>query len=183
LRDDNFIAMTKSNPIPPDASPARCKQQVTKASAPGRTSDSPSPAGLTAADPAITLADYYMGRDRLYTDELTPELVSNAHQMVACANELLQRAGLRRAVNSGWRPAAVNATVRNAARQSKHMLCLAIDIEDDDGALDAWCMAHPEVLEVLGLWLEHPSATPSWCHVQIVQHGSWEPGKPRCFYP
>lgn len=142
-----------------------------------------SPANQAATSCAITLADYYMGRDSLYAHELTPELAANAQQTVACANELLRRAGLRRAVNSGWRPAAVNATVKNAAKKSKHMLCLAIDINDDDGALDAWCMAHPEVLEELGLWLEHPSATPGWCHVQIVCYGSWAPGKPRCFYP
>ena len=133
--------------------------------------------------PCITLADYYMGRDRLYPQELTPELAANARRMVERANALLQRAGLRRAVNSGWRPAAINAAVKNAAKNSRHLHCLAIDIDDDDGALDAWCMAHPEVLEELGLWLEHPSATPRWCHLQIVQYGSWAPGKPRYFFP
>jgi len=116
--------------------------------------------------PALKLADYYMGRDRQYYAELTPELRANARETVRRVNRLLQRAGLARKVTSGWRPAAVNATVPGAAKGSKHITCIAIDLEDQDGALDAWCMANLEVLEELGLWLEHPDATPDWCHLQ-----------------
>ncbi len=131
----------------------------------------------------ITLADYFMSREKQYAAELTEEHRVNAGIVVARANLLLSRAGLKRGVNSGWRPAAVNATVERAARKSKHLLCLAIDINDDDDALDAWCMANPRALEDLGLWLEHPAATPRWCHVQTVPYGSWAPGKPRYFHP
>ena len=131
----------------------------------------------------ITLADYFMSRERQYASELTEELQVNAGIVVARANLLLSRAGLMRRVNSGWRPAAVNAAIEHAARNSKHTLCLAIDINDDDDVLDAWCMANPRALEDLGLWLEHPSATPRWCHVQTVPYGSWAPGKPRYFHP
>lgn len=178
--------MPKKKLIMPDASPVRRtrrKRPAAKRRARNRAPVAPPVATAAAPEPCITLADYYMGRDRLYADELTQELVANAQLTVACANELLRRAGLRRAVSSGWRPVAVNAAVKNAAKKSKHMLCLAIDIDDDDGALDAWCMAHLDALEELGLWLEHPSATPRWCHVQSVQYGSWTPGKPRHFYP
>lgn len=118
--------------------------------------------------PALKLADYYMGRDRQYYAELTPELRANARETVRRVNRLLQRAGLARKVTSGWRPAAVNATVPGAAKGSKHITCIAIDLEDRDGALDAWCMAHLDVLEELGLWLEHPNATPDWCHLQTL---------------
>lgn len=131
----------------------------------------------------ITLEDYFMGRDKLYSAELTDELRVNAGVIVARANLLLARSGLRRGVNSGWRPAAVNAAIPHAAKESKHILCLAIDIADDDDALDAWCMANPRALEEIGLWLEHPAATPRWCHVQTVPYGSWAPGKPRYFHP
>lgn len=131
----------------------------------------------------ITLADYFMGRDRQHAAELTEELRINAGHVVARANLLLSRAGFERRVNSGWRPASVNAAIEHAAKESKHVSCLAIDIADDDGALDAWCMANPRALEDIGLWLEHPSATPRWCHVQIVPYGSWAPGKPRHFHP
>ncbi len=120
----------------------------------------------------ITLDDYYMGRDKQYPQELSEELCSNAAAVVERVNRLLARAGLARSVSSGWRPAAVNATVPGASPRSRHLTCQAIDVADDDDRLDAWCMAHLEVLEELGLWLEHPDATPRWCHLQIVPPGS-----------
>ncbi len=120
-----------------------------------------------------------MGRDRLFAAELTDELQSNAALTLERANALLARAGMQRGVNSGWRPAAVNAAIPDAARRSKHMLCLAIDIDDDDGTLDAWCMAHLSALAEIRLWLEHPSATPRWCHLQTVPPKSGN----RVFYP
>lgn len=129
--------------------------------------------------PSITLADYYMGRDLTFPDQLTDILRSNAQITVERANQLLFRAGMQRDVNSGWRPAEVNATVKNAAKSSKHITCQAIDIGDDDDALDAWCMSHQHILAEIGLWMEHPSATPRWCHVQIVAPKSGN----RVFYP
>lgn len=115
----------------------------------------------------LKLADYYMGRDRLHRGELTRELRANARETLRRVNGLLRRAGMMRKVTSGWRPAAINAAVPGAAKGSKHVSCLAVDLEDRDGALDAWCMTHLEVLEELGLWLEHPAATAGWCHLQI----------------
>ena len=129
-------------------------------------------AGSNPDRSAIRLADYYMGRDREYRAELTPELRANARDIVRRVNRLLRRAGITRKVTSGWRPAALNATVPGAARGSKHIHCLAIDLEDRDGALDAWCMANLPVLEALGLWLEHPAATSGWCHLQTRPPGS-----------
>jgi hypothetical protein len=116
----------------------------------------------------ITLAQYFMGRDAVHGAELTKELRRNAEVTVARANMLLQRAGLAGAVNSGWRPHAVNAQIANASPRSRHLTCEAVDLADPDDELDAWCMRHLEVLEAIGLWLEHPQATPGWCHLQIV---------------
>jgi hypothetical protein len=45
--------------------------------------------------------------------------------------------------------------------------------------LDDWCLEHPEVLQEIGLWQEHPAATKGWCHLQIVPPRS---GK-RVFFP
>jgi hypothetical protein len=87
-------------------------------------------------------------------------------------NLLLEAFGEPRRVNSGWRPAAINAGVPNAAAKSKHMTCQACDLNDDDGSLDAWCMANLQILERIGLWLEHPDSTPRWTHWQIVPPGS-----------
>jgi hypothetical protein len=71
-------------------------------------------------------------------------------------------------VSSGWRPQAINAALANASPRSKHLSCEAIDLEDPEGALDAWCLRNLDALEAVGLWLEHPDATPGWCHLQTV---------------
>lgn len=138
----------------------------------------------------ITLKDYYMGRDETYKTLLTPQLRANASITVARANSLLDAAisdGIflevhpvtHNLVPSGWRPPAINAVTKNAAPNSKHMTCEAIDIYDADGDLDEWCLNHLALLEKLGLWLEHPSATKGWCHVQITPPRSGN----RVFYP
>jgi hypothetical protein len=121
----------------------------------------------------LTLADYLMGRDLSHADELSAELLVNARHTVERANGLLRLAGrMSCPVNSGWRPHSVNATIPNASPRSRHLTCQAVDLGDHDGTLDAWCSTHQDALEHLGLWLEHPSATPGWCHVQIVPPGS-----------
>ena len=109
-----------------------------------------------------------MGRDRSHAHELTPHLRENAALTVERANALLARAALPGVVNSGWRPQAINAAVPNASPRSKHVSCQAIDLDDASGALDAWCMRNLAALAAIGLWLEHPDATPGWCHVQVV---------------
>lgn len=116
----------------------------------------------------ISLADYFMGRDRTHAHELTAALRANAALTVERANRLLARAGLAGVVTSGWRPSAINAAVPNASPRSKHLSCQAIDLDDTDDALDDWCLSHLPALAEIGLWLEHPDATPGWCHLQIV---------------
>jgi len=128
----------------------------------------------------LTLADYFMGRDLLHPAELTPSLRSNAVCTVERTNALLRLTGIRGCtVNSGWRPTAINASIENASPRSRHITCQAIDLCDEYDTLDAWCMANLPVLEAIGLWLEHPSATPGWCHVQTVPPGSGR----RVFFP
>lgn len=117
-----------------------------------------------------------MGRDRAYPDELTDEIRANAAETVSRANRLIfiyqkMTGDVRpRGVNSGWRPAAVNAATPNAAKKSKHMLGLALDISDASGAMKKWLMtpAGQQVLADCELWMEHPNATPTWVHVQTV---------------
>ena len=116
----------------------------------------------------ITLADYYMGRDRSHAHELSAELRINATRVVERINEFLRQAACPGVVTSGWRPHAINAAVPNASPRSKHLSCEAIDLDDPNDELDAWCLRNLPVLESIGLWLEHPDATPGWCHLQIV---------------
>jgi hypothetical protein len=117
---------------------------------------------------SISLADYFMGRDKAYAAELNAELRANAVLTVERANMLLVRARFSGTVSSGWRPRAVNAAIPNASPRSKHLSCQAIDLNDEGDALDAWCLQNLAALEEIGLWLEHPDATPGWCHLQIV---------------
>lgn len=139
---------------------------------------------------AITEAMYFMGRDNTYAGELTPELRANAQALLGRVNVLLGRMAVWRIapensprtgtpVISGWRPATVNAGIPNAAPRSNHMRCNAIDLYDPEGVLDDWCMDNLAALADLGLYLEHPSATKGWCHLQAVAPRS---GK-RVFYP
>lgn len=117
----------------------------------------------------ITLADYYMGRDQTHADELTAALRADAALTVQRVNALLTKAKITTArVSSGWRPLAINAATKNAAKASNHTRCRACDIADTKGALGRWCLSNLKELEAIGLWLEHPSKTPTWVHLQTV---------------
>jgi hypothetical protein len=145
----------------------------------GKPTEAPEPAPAVFP-PRVSLADFYKGRDTTYAAELTPEIEANAAITVERVNSLLEAFYVAmpeealRSVNSGWRPPQVNATVKNAAGRSRHMTGEACDLSDDDEKLDYWLL-QPDgqaALERIGLWMEHPSATPRWAHVQIVPPGS-----------
>ncbi len=140
----------------------------------------------------IALADYWMGRDATHSHLISAQLLSSASLTVALANDLLdaaRAAGLRLVnsprtgtpISSGWRPPDVNAAIPNAAVNSKHLTAQAVDLYDPDGELDEWLMSQPGqlLLGQLGLWMEHPSATKGWAHVQTVPPRSGR----RVFYP
>jgi hypothetical protein len=138
----------------------------------------------------ISLADYWMGRDKLHAADMDPGLIANATLLLSRVNPLLFKiAALGQKVEkspatgtlvtSGWRPASLNAHVRNAAPRSKHIAGLAIDLYDPSGDLDEFLFAHPALLADLGLWAEHPAATKGWCHLQCVPPRSGN----RFFFP
>lgn len=125
----------------------------------------------------ITREDYFMGRDESHDDELTPEIEANALVTVARANHLLAYYfdacpdARRCKVNSGWRPGGINAATKGAAVGSKHLTARAIDLSDD-GSLWEWCAENLDLMETVGLWMEHRRDTPAWCHWQTVAPGS-----------
>jgi hypothetical protein len=138
----------------------------------------------------ITLTDYLMDRDRLYPQEYSIGIKANAELTVAAVNVLLKRleaSGVklenhpvtRTIISSGWRPPQINGQVKNAAIRSKHMTGQACDLYDPEGVIDDWLMDNLPADRSLGLFMEHPSATKGWSHVQIVPPAS---GKV-CFYP
>ena len=135
----------------------------------------------------ILIMDYWMGRDSKYRGELTGQIRANADDLLRKVNSLIDLNGLAlenspvtgSPITSGWRPAAINASVPGAAVRSKHMTGQAVDLYDPEGDLDGWCMTHTDKLVAAGLWQEHPSATKNWIHLQSVAPRSGN----RVFYP
>lgn len=123
-------------------------------------------------DMTITIEDYLMGRDKDYPGEWTFELVDHATDLLQKVNTLLSMfyaerpAAASRKVNSGWRPAAINAGTPGAAKKSKHMTGNAVDLSDSDEELDEWCESSLDKLKQCGLYMESPTKTPKWCHLQ-----------------
>ncbi len=140
----------------------------------------------------ISIADYFMGRREQYPLAMSPEIERQALLTCELASKLLTQARTygvtldvsprtKTLVASGWRPPEFNSKVPGAAPNSKHMTGQAIDIYDPDGDLDDWLMtgAGQAALTALGLWMEHPSATKSWSHLQTIPPRSMR----RVFYP
>ena len=131
----------------------------------------------------ITREDYFMGRDKSYPP--SEAMLKNAEETIYRVNLLLSLYyqadpdAEKTKVTSGYRPPLINAATPNAAPRSKHMTCQAVDLADPEGELDDWCMDNQKVLEQIGLWMEHPSATKNWTHLQIAPPRS---GK-TVFYP
>lgn len=135
--------------------------------------------------PKISLEDYFGRFTAMPSAQSQPSSATkeNAITLLSRVNALLAVLPLPEAVHpivtSGWRPAWHNATIANAAPKSKHISGEAIDIADPEGALDEYLFTHQAVLIEHGLWLEHPAATKSWCHIQCSPPRSGN----RVFFP
>lgn len=123
--------------------------------------------------PIITTEAYFMGRDSQYSEEFSEDILLNSIILLEKVNALLWHLGIKKAeVSSGWRPAAINANVANAAKKSLHMVGKAIDIKDDNTqSLAKKILTRPELLKTLDLWLEDPAATKgkytNWVHLDL----------------
>ena len=114
----------------------------------------------------ITRDEVLMGRDK--QAPLTLEMEANLDKLLKALNEFRAIWGKPMVVSSGYRPPEINAATPGSAKHSNHMICLACDFRDLDGALDDFCSNNTDVLERCGLYLEHPSSTPNWCHLQAI---------------
>lgn len=91
---------------------------------------------------------------------------TNAADLLGRVNPLLEEIGATKpVVNSGWRPSSYNARI-GGAPHSNHITCKAVDLNDPFGGLKSLITA--ELLEKHDLAMEHPDATPGWCHLQTV---------------
>ena len=76
-----------------------------------------------------------------------------------------------RSITSGFRDKMSNTRARGA-KASCHLFGMAVDIEDKDGRLDAFCVANEDLLKHFALWVESPKHTPGWCHMQTRPVGT-----------
>lgn len=118
----------------------------------------------------INLEDYISASgkypERLNSEELTKAIKDNAVVLLNKVNQLLQELSITNVkVSSGFRPAAVNAKVKGAAKKSLHMSGRAVDIYDPEHTLIRKILANPDILKKYDLWMEDPSCTPTWCHL------------------
>lgn len=114
----------------------------------------------------ISRSEILMGRDKQYP--LDGILEVNLEKLLKAVNKFRAVYGKPMRVSSGYRPAAINATVKGAAKKSNHMKCLAVDFVDRSGKLAEYCLKNLKLLEEFGIWLEDPAFTKGWVHMQVV---------------
>lgn len=114
----------------------------------------------------ISRSEILMGRNKQYP--LDGILEVNLEKLLKAVNKFRAVYGKPMRVSSGYRPAAINATVKGAAKKSNHMKCLAVDFVDRDGKLAEYCLNNLKLLEEFGIWLEDPAFTKGWVHMQVV---------------
>lgn len=138
------------------------------------------------ANTMITLDDYFWGQHEPVSNEINSNvliLLDKVNALIRIARrdgvDFDESPRTRSCVTSGWRSPKHNASLWNAAPKSKHMTGQAIDLYDPEGEIDDWCINNKHELAAVGLYMEHPSATKGWCHLQSVPPKS----KRRVFYP
>lgn len=110
----------------------------------------------------VTLDQYMMGRDKEYPP--MPEWIENAKDLLIRVNSLLGKLGFDGVVSSGYRPGSYNIKA-GGAMLSGHLMCKAVDLVDSNGMLAKAIMQNISILEEVGLWMEHPSRTSGWVHL------------------
>lgn len=117
--------------------------------------------------------DAILSSDGKYPKRLkaaTPEVVDAALILCTRLNALFddwdrEWHQLRPAISSGYRTPAANKAAGGATK-SAHLEGRACDFVDLDGEFSKWCLGHLELLERHGLWMESPTKTKGWVHLQ-----------------
>jgi hypothetical protein len=106
-----------------------------------------------------------MGRQVMFAEELADNnVVEHATVLLQQVNGLLECLSLKATVRSGWRPRLINKRV-GGSKNSYHIIGRAIDLADTTGALKAVIKEQSGLLRTFNLWMEEPSKTPTWCHL------------------
>jgi hypothetical protein len=120
----------------------------------------------------ITPEMYLMGRDKDFPLDMLQ--ARNMAELLAKVNWLLGTLNIKATVSSGYRPSAINKSI-GGAKMSTHTVCAGIDIAGQE--LGLILQKNPALLEECDLYLESPSATPRWTHLDLKKR------KNRVFYP
>lgn len=122
----------------------------------------------------ISLNDYVGPHS--HSKDWNAERRANAEDLLPAVNALLAEAvadGIKLHTNpatgsyvsgqtmGGFRP----QDCTQGAPGSSHKQGQAVDVYDPLHKLALWCLENLERLEAHGLYMEHPDATPSWCHL------------------
>jgi uncharacterized protein YcbK (DUF882 family) len=124
----------------------------------------------------ITLKELYGGQTAADIPLTTQH---NIEELRKRLNIIREAGGKPMLVTSGLRTEQDQKRINPKAMKSKHLLGQAADISDTNGEMQKWLTENEELLEVVGLWCEHFSATKTWVHFQIVPPRSGN----RFFYP
>lgn len=105
-----------------------------------------------------------------YKEELTAMVLTNLGRLLERVNLLLgevikELPSFEVRVTSGWRPVEYNKKIGGSAG-SKHCIGKAVDLSDPEQILSKFLANRVPLLEKYDLAMEHPEATPNWCHIQ-----------------
>lgn len=99
-------------------------------------------------------------------------------QLVDKLNQIREAYGKAMGLTNAFRCPIHNATIPGAAKKSKHMDGHAADVADGSGEFAKWIVSR---LDHFDIWIEDPSQTIGWIHIQCVPYGSWKKGMTRVF--
>jgi uncharacterized protein YcbK (DUF882 family) len=119
----------------------------------------------------FTLKDYLKDRDVKYPKDFAP-YKDNADRTVLVLNKFLANYPGQLVISSGFRPAALNNSVKGAATKSNHITCQACDFQDLDLKLWKYVLDNLDLAKALGIYFEDKRWTSSWVHMQIVPSAS-----------
>jgi uncharacterized protein YcbK (DUF882 family) len=120
----------------------------------------------------IKKSELLMGRDKTHASEYNRDISKNLDVLCEKMNIIRAAYGKPMQVASGWRPPSVNDATSNAGKKSKHTVGLAVDIRTTNDDLWNWCLANLQLMQDLGIYLEHRNYTPSWVHFSLGPPGS-----------
>lgn len=101
-----------------------------------------------------------------------PNIDKNLKTLFERLTEFQDAIGFDLIITSGLRSEQLQQDLilagKTNAVHSKHLAGAAADVKDRNGKIGEYILANTKLLEVIGLWCEHPKKTKGWAHFQIL---------------